>query len=153
MNKKIFSLLVLFSLPFYLPAVEERNLLPFYYLNAKPLKLKLSIKNHKLCRVKLGDVVQYKNIEIVDCYSLERKIADSIRFAHEKNAKKNELNLMFVDENKKIIHPELQTPNGIFKIKSILYFKKTKTHHIELTDKEGGYYYYTYDPINIGVEE
>ncbi len=136
-----------------LVAVEERNPLPFYYLTAKPFKIKLNLKTHKLCRVKLNDVIQYKNIELVDCYDLDKKLSETIKLIHEKNSKKNELNLMFVDENKKIVNPELQTSEGIYTVKSILYFKKNKAHHIELTDKNEGYYYFTYDPIQVGVGE
>ena len=133
--------------------VEERNPLPFYYLTAKPFKLKANLKDHKLCRVKLSEVVQYKNIELLDCYNLDKKLSETVKLIHEKNPKKNELNLMFVDENKKIINPALNTSEGSYTVKSILYFKKSKAHHIELNDTSGGYFYFTYDPTQVIIGE
>ncbi len=143
----------LFIILFPIIAVEERNPLPFYYLTAKPFKIKINLKTYKLCRVKLNDVIQYKNIELIDCYDLDRKVSETVKLIQEKNSKKNELNLMFVDENKKIVNPELHTSEGVYTVKSILYFKKNKAHHIELMDKTGGYYYFTYDPGQVGVGE
>jgi hypothetical protein len=154
MNKLVLILFIfIFITPGSIFAVEERNPLPFYYLTAKPFKIKLNLKTYKLCRVKLNDVIQYKNIELIDCYDLDRKLSETVKLIQEKNSKKNELNLMFVDENKKIANPELYTSDGVYTVKSILYFKKNKAHHIELMDKSGGYYYFTYDPSQVGVGE
>lgn len=73
MNKLFYKLLLIgFLIPFCLVGVEERNPLPFYYLTGKPFKIKLNLKSHRLCRVKLSDVIQYKNIELVDCYNLDK---------------------------------------------------------------------------------
>lgn len=144
---------MLVCLIFTLGAVEERNPLPFYYLNAKSIKIKLNPKVTHLCRVKLNDIIHYKNIEIEECYDIGKKLSDTIKLIHEKNLQKNELNLMFVDENKKILNPELQTPEIIYTVKSILYFKKTKSHQIELMDQNGGYYYFIYNPLQVGIGE
>lgn len=144
---------MLVCLIFTLGAVEERNPLPFYYLNAKSIKIKLNPKVTHLCRVKLNDIIHYKNIEIEECYDIGKKLSDTIKLIHEKNLQKNELNLMFLDENKKILNPELQTPEIIYTVKSILYFKKTKSHQIELMDQNGGYYYFIYNPLQVGIGE
>lgn len=150
MNNNIFKLFLGFIfISFHVFGVEERNPLPFYFLTAKPFKLKTSLKDHKLCRVKLSEVVQYKNIELLDCYNLDKKLSETVKLIHDKNPKKNELNLMFVDENKKVINPTLNTSEGSFTVRSILYFKKNKAHHIELNDNSGGYFYFTYDPTQV----
>lgn len=154
MNNYFLKILLGFVfISFNIFGVEERNPLPFYYLTAKPFKLKASLKDHKLCRVKLSEVVQYKNIELLDCYNLDKKLSETVKLIHEKNIKKNELNLMFVDENKKIINPTLNTAEGSYTVKSILYFKKNKGNHIELNDTSGGYFYFTYDPTQVIIGE
>ncbi|MBK8395346.1 MAG: hypothetical protein IPL26_08900 [Leptospiraceae bacterium] len=142
-----------FGLLLSLLAVEERNPFPFYYLNTKPIKLIINPKKVRLCRIKLQSIVEIKNVEILDCYEFGKKLSDSIKLIHEKNDKKNELNLIFVDENKQMITPELQTSEMIYKVNSILFFKKTKLHQIELIDKNGGYYYFIYDPVHVGIGE
>ena len=131
---------MLVCLIFTLGAVEERNPLPFYYLNAKSIKIKLNPKVTHLCRVKLNDIIHYKNIEIEECYDIGKKLSDTIKLIHEKNLQK-------------ILNSELQTPEIIYTVKSILYFKKTKSHQIELMDQNGGYYYFIYNPLQVGIGE
>lgn len=134
-------------------AVEERNPVPFFYLTAKPIKIKLNPRLYQLCRVKFSGVIEYKNIEVLDCYHLEKKLSDTIKTIKEKNPDKNEINMMFVDENKKPLSPDITTGQGSYKVKSILHFKKNKANHIELEDSAGGYYYYTYEPSSIVIGE
>ncbi|HMX35334.1 MAG TPA: hypothetical protein PKC66_24085, partial [Leptospiraceae bacterium] len=66
---------------------------------------------------------------------------------------KNEINMMFVDENKKTLSPDITTGQGNYKVKSLLFFKKTKANHIELEDNSGGYYYFKFEPAVVSIGE
>ncbi|MBP9888012.1 MAG: hypothetical protein KBF93_17065 [Leptospiraceae bacterium] len=153
MNKIFLHGLILIILSLSLESVEERDPIPFYYLPSKTSKVKLNLKRNKICRVKLKEVVHFKNIETLDCYEIDKKLSHTIKLIIEKNEKKNEINLMFVDETNKIVNPEIQTTNGNYTIKSIIYLKKDKSNHIELIDKNDGYNYFTYDPLHLTVVE
>jgi len=153
MNKIFLLGLILIILSLTLESVEERDPIPFYYLPSKISKVKVNLKRNKLCRVKLKEVVLYKNIETIGCYEIDKKFSNTIKSIIEKNETKNEINLMFIDETNKIVNPEIQTTNGNYTIKSIIYLKKDKSNHIELIDKNGGYNYFTYDPTYLTVVE
>lgn len=140
-----FVLIPLFS-------VEEKNLISFFKINGKINKLKYKLKEIQLCKIKTKDIILINEYNVEECYFLEKNLTSKLKEIIAEHPKKNEIQLLFLRDQKLKMMPTLESNNMLYSVHSILFYKKTKTFHFELLKEPNEYYYFRFDPDQVQIE-
>lgn len=143
----------LFFLLLIISPSEEKNLYSFFKINDKQNKLKLNTKEIQICKIKTKDYIELNEYDVQECYFLDKNLTAKLKEIVEEHKKKKEIQLVFLKDQKLKVKPILETKDSTYEVHSILYYKKTKTYHLELLKGREEYYYFLFDPDQILIEE
>jgi hypothetical protein len=147
---KIFFLLYIIAMSIF--STEEKNLNPFFFLMGKSNKLKVKSKDTQACRIKTNDIVEIENFKIIECYFLDQNFPAKLKEIISENVKKREIQIIFLRNQKEKINPLIEHKGVTYFVHSILYYKKTKSYHLELTNSKDEYYFFNFQPDQIQIE-
>ena len=147
---KFFLLLYLLTINIF--STEEKNLNPFFFLTGKNNKLKVKFKDTQACRVKTNDIVEIEDYKIIECYFLDQNFSAKLKEIISENSKKREIQIIFLRNQKDKINPLVEQKGVTYLVRSIIYYKKTKSYHLELTNSKDEYYFFNFQPEQIQIE-
>ncbi len=148
---KVFFLILLFLLNLF--SSEEKNPFSFFKINDKQNKLKINTKEIQICKIKTKDYLDLNEYDVQECYFLDKNLTAKLKEIVEEHKNKKEIQLIFLKDQKQKVKPILETKDSTYEVHSILYYKKTKTYHLELLKGREEYYYFLFDPDQILIEE